>query len=57
MAQEMPDVSDCSVSKQGNSGQDLQVGQSFPIGLDADLRLCNDVEHLLSAGGIWQRAV
>jgi hypothetical protein len=57
MSREMPDVSDCSVSLQENSGQKLQVGQSFPIGLDADLPTYNDAEHLLSAGGIWQRAV
>ena len=37
----MPDVSDCSVSLQENSGQKLQVGQSFPIGLDADLPMYN----------------
>jgi len=48
----MPDVSDCSVSLPGNSGQKLQVGQSFPIGLDADLPIYNDAEHLLSAGGM-----
>ena len=57
MSREMPDVSDCAVSLQENSGQKLQVGQSFPIGLDADLLIYNDAEHLLSAGGTWQRAV
>ena len=57
MSREMPDVSDCSVSLPGNSGQKLQVGQSFPIGLDADLPIYNDAEHLLSAGGINEPAL
>ena len=52
----MPDVSDCSVSLQEYSGQKLQVSQSFPIGLDADLPIYKEAEHLLSAGGIWQLA-
>ena len=64
MSREMPDVSDWSVSLQEYSGQKLQGSQSFPIGLDADLPIYDadlpiykDAEHLLSAGGIWQRAV
>jgi hypothetical protein len=39
-----------------DSGRGLQIGQSLPNDLDVDLPIYNDAEHLLSAGGIRQRA-
>jgi hypothetical protein len=39
-----------------NSGRGFQIGQSFPNGPDEDLPIYKDAEHLLSAGGIRQRA-